>query len=64
METNDLKFKEYPLKNRNHQNSLQKQPQELFCKKGVFKIFAKLTEKRFCLRILLNKVAGLMFEIL
>ena len=64
MEANDLKFKEYPLKNRNHQNSLQKQPPELFCKKGVLKIFAKLTEKHLCPRILLNKVAGLMSEIL
>ena len=64
METNDLKFKEHPLKNRNHQNSLQKQPQELFCKKGVLITFVKLIEKHLCLRIFLNKVARLRFETL
>ena len=31
---------------------------ELFCKKGVLRDFAKLTEKHVCQRLFINKVAG------
>ena len=32
---------------------------EVFCKKGVFKNFAKFTEKHLCQNLFFNKVAGL-----
>ena len=32
---------------------------EVFCKKGVLKIFAKFTGKRLCQRLFLNKFGGL-----
>ena len=38
---------------------LQKQPPEVFCKKGVLKIFAKFTGKHLCKSLFFNKVAGL-----
>ena len=37
----------------------QKQPPEVFCKKGVFGNFAKFTGKHLCQRLFFNKVAGL-----
>ena len=37
----------------------QKQPTEVFCKKGVFKNFAKLTGKHLCQIFFLNTGAGL-----
>ena len=37
---------------------LQKQPPEVFYKKGVLRNFAKFTEKHLCQRLFLNKVAG------
>ena len=38
----------------------QKQPPEVFCKKGVLKTFAKLTGKHLCQSLFFNKVIGLM----
>ena len=37
----------------------QKQPPEVFCKKGVLKNFAKFIGKHLCQSLLFNKVAGL-----
>ena len=37
----------------------QKQPLEVFSKKGVLENFSKFTEKHLCLSLLFNKVAGL-----
>ena len=37
---------------------LQKQPPEVFCKKGIFRKFAKFTGKHLCQTHFLNKVAG------
>ena len=37
---------------------VQKQPQELFYKKGVLKNFTKFTRKYLCQSLLFNKVAG------
>ena len=37
----------------------EEQPLEVFCKKGVFKNFAKVTGKHLCQSLFLNKVAGL-----
>ena len=39
---------------------LQKQPPEVFYKKGVLRNFAKFTEKHLCQRLFLNKVGGLI----
>ena len=39
--------------------SRQKQPREVFCKKGVLENFTKFTEKHLCQSLLFNKVAGL-----
>ena len=39
--------------------AVQKQPLQLFCKKGVLRNFAKFTRKRLCQSIFFNKVAGL-----
>ena len=40
-------------------HNIQKQPTELFCKKGVLRNFAKFTGKHLCQRLFFNKVAGL-----
>ena len=37
----------------------QKQPPEVFCKKGVLKNFAKFRGRLLCQRLFFNKVAGL-----
>ena len=37
----------------------EEQPLEVFCKKGVFKNFAKVTGKHLCQSLFFNKVAGL-----
>ena len=37
----------------------QKQPPEVFCKKGVLGTFAKFTGKHLCQSLIFNKVAGL-----
>ena len=37
---------------------VQKQPQEVFYKKGVLKNFAKFTRKHMCQSLFFNKVAG------
>ena len=34
----------------------QKQPPEVFCKKGIIRIFAKFTGKHLCLRLFFIKV--------
>ena len=39
--------------------NFQKQSPEVFCKKGVFKIFANFTGKHKCFGSLFNKLAGL-----
>ena len=39
--------------------SRQKQPPEVFCKKGVLENFTKFTGKHLCQSLLFNKVAGL-----
>ena len=39
--------------------AVQKQPLQLFCKKGVLRNLAKFTRKRLCQSIFFNKVAGL-----
>ena len=36
----------------------QKQPMELFCKKGVYKDLANFTRKHLCQSLFFNKVAG------
>ena len=38
---------------------IQKQPSEVFCKKGVLKNFVKFTGKHLCQSLFSNKVAGL-----
>ena len=40
-------------------NSLQKQPPEVFCKKGVLRNFVKFTRKHQCEILFFNKVSGL-----
>ena len=35
---------------------------EVFCKKGFFKNFMKLTGRQLCRSLFFNKVAGLIFE--
>ena len=40
-------------------SSLQKQPSEVFCRKGVLRNVAKFTGKHLCQSLLFNKVAGL-----
>ena len=37
-----------------------KQPPEVFCKKGVFRNFAKFTGKCLCQSLFFNRVAGLV----
>ena len=37
---------------------IQKQPPEVFCKKGVLRNFAKFTGKHLCQSLFFNKVAG------
>ena len=37
----------------------QKQPPEVFCKKGVLRNFAKFTGKHLCQSLFFNKVSGL-----
>ena len=41
----------------------QKQPPEVFCKKGALKNFAKLIGKYLCQRVFFNKVAGLGLQL-
>ena len=41
----------------------QKQPPEVFCKKGVLEIFAKFTGKHLCQSLFFNKVAGLGLQV-
>ena len=36
----------------------EEQPPEVFCKKSVFRYFAKFTGKHLCLSLFFNKVAG------
>ena len=38
---------------------IQKQPPEMFCKKGVLRNFTKFTKEHQCQRLIFNKVAGL-----
>ena len=38
---------------------IEKQPPEVFCKKGVSKNFTKFTGKQLCESLFLNKIAGL-----
>ena len=45
--------------NRNINWSIQKQPPEVFCKKGVIRNFAKFKGKHLCQRPFFKKVAGL-----
>ena len=40
-------------------NDYRSSRQEVFCKKGVLKNFAKFTGKHLCQSLFLNKVAGL-----
>ena len=40
-------------------DNIQKQPPEVFYKKGVLKFFAKFTRKYLCQSFLFDKVAGL-----
>ena len=42
-----------------NQTVTQKQPPEVFYKKGILRNFAKFTGKRLCQRLFFNKVAGL-----
>ena len=42
-----------------HDIQIQKQPPEVFYKKGVLRNFAKFTGKSLCHNLFLNKVAGL-----
>ena len=44
-------------------NKVQKQPPEVFGKKGVLRNFAKFTGKHLCQSLFLNKVAVLRFKI-
>ena len=44
---------------REHTFGYQKQPPEVFCKKGVLRNFAKYTGKQLCQRLFFDKVAGL-----
>ena len=37
---------------------MQRQPLEVFCKKGVFRNFVKFTGKQLCQSLFFNKVAG------
>ena len=39
--------------------SFQKQPPEVFCKKGVLRNFEKFIKKQLCQSLYFNKVAGL-----
>ena len=39
--------------------SFQKQPLEVFCKKGVLRNFEKLIKRQLCQSLYFNKVAGL-----
>ena len=41
-----------------HPHSGQKQPPEVFCKKGVLRNFAKFTGRHLCQSLFLNKFAG------
>ena len=43
---------------------MQKQPPEVFCKRGVFRNFRKFTGKQLCQSFFFNKVAGLSPAIL
>ena len=40
-------------------DTFQKQPPEVFCKKGVLRNFAKFAGKHLCQSFFLNKIAGL-----
>ena len=42
---------------------VQKQPQNVFCKKGVLKNFAKLSGQHLSQSLLFNKVAGLRYQL-
>ena len=62
---NSLKpFEFEPKSNIGDITSSQKQPSEMFNKKGVLRIFAKFTGKHLCQRLFFNKDAGLSPEIL
>ena len=41
------------------QIKFQKQPPEVFCKKGILRNFAKFTGEHPCQRLFFSKVAGL-----
>ena len=43
---------------------IQKQPPDVFCKKGVLRNFAKVTGKCLCQSLFFNKIAGLRPAIL
>ena len=42
----------------NISSTIQKQPLEVFCKKGVLRNFVKFTVKHLCQSLFLNKIAG------
>ena len=42
---------------------VQKQPPDVFCKKGVLKNFAKLSGQHLSQSLLFNKVAGLSYQL-
>ena len=45
-------------------NDVQRQPQEVFCKRAVLENVAKLTGSHLCRSFFINKVAGLRHVIL
>ena len=50
--------------NANSFNTFQKQPPDVFCKKGVLRNLAKFKGKHLCQRLFFYKVAGLRPETL
>ena len=51
-------FLEMVYQNLCPQSEVQKQPPEVFCKKGVLRNFAKFTGKHLCQSFFFNKVSG------
>ena len=49
----------FPLEKRNSNNQRQKEPPEVFYKKGVLRYLTKFTRKHLCQSLIFNKVAGI-----
>ena len=57
--TGSLPSNQSPITRRKDRSMFRSSRQEVFCKKGVLRNFAKFTGKHLCQSLFFNKVAGL-----